>query len=74
MPRYSFQCRECGSIQEVVANTGSEAEVPEHCGGPMRRMWTTTFQLKGPGWNWRPNDEIPTEDLPDVRDGHRSKR
>ena len=74
MPKYGFQCRACGATVDVEADTGSEAEIPEHCGEPMKRLWCTTFLLKGPGWTRRPNDEIPTEDLPDVPDGHRSKR
>ena len=69
MPKYVFQCPICGSTEEVVADTGSDAEIPECCGQQMKRQWTTSFQLKGSGWTWRPNDEIPTEDLPPSKRG-----
>jgi len=50
MPKYAFQCRECGIVEDVEADTGSDAEIPEHCGEPMRRLWATAFQLRGAGW------------------------
>lgn len=71
MPKYLFRCDECGEEAEVEASTGSEAVVPE-CHGPMHRVWNPTFQLKGDGWTWRPNDEIPTLDLPDIPEERRS--
>jgi len=67
MPKFAFICRKCGEETLVEAERGSEAEVPEHCDEPMRRVWGTSFQLKGEGWNWRPNDEVPTEELGPAR-------
>jgi len=63
MPKFAFVCQICGQEADVEAPTGSEALVPECCGQPMKRVWTTTFHLKGGGWAWRPNDEVPTEEL-----------
>jgi predicted nucleic acid-binding Zn ribbon protein len=64
MPKYLFRCKECGQSATVEADTGSEAEVPICCGVEMNRVWGISYQLKGEGWSWRPNDEIPTEDAP----------
>jgi putative FmdB family regulatory protein len=76
MPKYEFECKQCGEVEIVEAVTGSEATVPTcpECGEPMVRVWFTKFHLIGSGWTRRPNDEIPSMDLPDVPDNHRSKR
>jgi len=67
MPIYEFVCKKCGRVAEVRAKMGDEVETPVCCGQPMKRTWTASFILKGGGWAWRPNDEIPTEELPPRR-------
>jgi predicted nucleic acid-binding Zn ribbon protein len=77
MPKYIFECPNCGRGREVEAETGSDAGIPNcyECNIPMKRLWTTAFLLRGEGWNKIPNDEIATQWLPDVpaERGNRSK-
>ena len=73
MPKYAFVCRKCKKEAEVEAETGMEAEIPVCCGEEMKRIWMSTYHLKGEGWTWRPNDEIPTEDLPPIPDEKRRR-
>lgn len=74
MPRYDFVCKTCGKLEEIEASTGSEAQVPDCCGEPMKRVWNTKFHLLGEGWTRRPNDEIPTETLPSINERRTKKR
>ena len=73
MPKYQFVCKVCGKEAEVEAETGSAAEVPICCEIEMVRVWNTSYQLRGSGWSWRPNDEIPTRDLPVIPDEKRRR-
>ena len=73
MPKYQFRCKVCGKEAEVEAEMGSIAVVPMCCEVEMKRVWNTSYQLRGSGWSWRPNDEIPTQDLPDIPDEKRRK-
>jgi predicted nucleic acid-binding Zn ribbon protein len=67
MPKYLFRCSVCGEEEVVEAETGSAAEVPLCCDKPMLRVWNTSVSFRGGGWTRRPNDEIPSMDLPERR-------
>ena len=75
MPKYEFECPNgCGSTI-VEAETGSDVDelICPECGESLMRVWFTKFHLKGEGWTRRPNDEIPTMDLPPVSASQRSR-
>lgn len=50
MPRYEYECSECGSFE--VTQRMSEPPLTAHtCGAPAyRRISQTAFTLKGGGW------------------------
>jgi len=52
MPIYEYGCEQCGKTFEYMQSmTDPRRERCEECGGPLKRLLSTTsFQLKGGGW------------------------
>jgi putative FmdB family regulatory protein len=52
MPIYEYECKACGSIEEVIQNfSDAPLENCKHCSGKLHKLVSqSTFHLKGTGW------------------------
>jgi len=54
MPKYDFQCGQCGVVNEVERSLGEDT-TPICCNENMNRLWTATPAIfKGRGWGAKP--------------------
>ena len=52
MPLYEYQCKQCGSVLEILQKLSDpQLTIHEKCGGELRRLLSPpAFQFKGTGW------------------------
>jgi|SRR6516162_5346414 len=51
MPTYEYRCTGCGRQLEIVHAVGATVEKCEHCGAPVRRVFSPPALIfKGPGF------------------------
>jgi putative FmdB family regulatory protein len=54
MPKYDFQCGQCGVVNEVERSLGEDT-TPICCDENMTRLWSATPAIfKGRGWGAKP--------------------
>ena len=63
MPTYDYQCRDCGTVTEVIHSMLEDGpSVCERCGGSLRRvLFPTGIIFKGPGF-YRNDSRAPASD------------
>lgn len=51
MPKYDYQCNECGGVQELERSIHAEGDNPVCCNQTMRRIWTAPpVRFEGTGF------------------------
>jgi putative FmdB family regulatory protein len=54
MPKYDFQCGQCGVVNEIEKSLGEDT-TPICCNQNMTRLWSATPAIfKGSGWGSKP--------------------
>jgi putative FmdB family regulatory protein len=63
VPTYDYQCRDCGTVTEVIHSMLEDGpSVCERCGGSLRRvLFPTGIIFKGPGF-YRNDSRAPASD------------